>query len=79
MTKRISSLKPGETVTLKFATYGEPTIEAAQLVEFKEDGQTAVFQTDMGTGPTGIFQWEAYRFNGRWCYGSSAQRVSIVD
>lgn len=75
--KRIDSLKPGTKVTLRF------------MREFQGTGsydEDAIFEGITGTGDdrlatfssTGDFSWSAYRFNGRWAYGSSAETLRLV-
>lgn len=76
-TNRIANLTPGAEVTLRFATYGGSHDEVVTFVSLSEDGQRATFHTDDREDLNG-YDWEAYKFNGRWAYGSSAGRLSIV-
>jgi len=77
MAKRISSLQTGESVTLRFhgsKKLGNETHDnAAAFVEIRETGDDAVAVFDLD----GMLV-EAYRFNGRWAYGTSAERLSLV-
>lgn len=79
MTKRISTLNPGENVRLKFhgsKQFGNDPYEMdVKFVEFKEDKSRAVFRMDESDGS----EFEAYKFSNRWAYGSSAERLTIVD
>lgn len=79
MTKRISTLKPGDNVRLKFhgsKQFGNDPYEMdATFVEFKEDKTRAVFLMDGSAGS----EFEAYKFSNRWAYGSSAERLTILD
>lgn len=84
MAKRIDSLKPGTTVTLKF--HGSKSLGNDPYI------QDAVFLGVYGVGddrrarfmsveakiydPGG---WDAYRFNGHWAYGTSAERLTLVE
>lgn len=79
MAKRIDSLQPAQVVVLKFTTSrGEFTTEYADFVGITGTGEKrrATFRSDDGRGK--LFTWEAYRFQGRWAYGSSADRLSLV-
>jgi hypothetical protein len=79
MIKRISSLKPGDNVLLKFhgsKQFGNDPYEMdVKFVEFNEDKTRAVFRMDDSAGS----EFEAYKFSNRWTYGSSAERLTIVD
>jgi hypothetical protein len=70
--RSISTLKPGEKVRLKFhgskQIGNDPYELEASFVEFTEDGNRAVFD-----------EVEAYKFNSRWCYGSGAHKLSILE
>lgn len=70
--KRIATLTPGEDVTLRTATGDEP----ARFLRHTDEG-TAVFLQHRRDGTP--YEWEAYRYNGRWSYGTSAQRLSLVQ
>lgn len=79
MAQRISNLKPGQTVTLLFrgskvlgnAPYSDEVI--FQGITGTGEDQRATFLDENGENP-----WEAYRYEGRWSYGSSAERLSVV-
>lgn len=72
--KRISDLKPNETVNLRFhgsKVYGnEPSTDEYTFLRFEGHGddKRAIFDDGL----------EAYRYRGYWAYGTSAERVSIV-
>lgn len=74
---RIDSLTPGSFVTLRFNGATDHT-EQATFVRVKGEKQDrrAVFYS---VGRNGGYEWEAYRFNGGWAYGSSAERLSLVN
>ena len=73
--KRIDSLKPNTPVLLKFR---EGTEEATFLALIGEgDERRARFiQHDDAVG---LYEWEAYRFRGRWAYGTSADTLRLVE
>jgi len=76
-TRQIARLTPGEACVLKFQTSNGAFTEDVKFVSLSEDGQSAIFRShDDDNAPA--YDWEAYRFQGRWCYGSSAQRLSLV-
>lgn len=80
MAKQIGRLVAGESVTLKFQTRGGSFEEPAEFLGMTDEGN-AKFRTggqDQAENPDDYYDWEAYRFQGRWCYGSSAQRLSLV-
>ena len=78
MARRISSLTKGEKVTLKFHSRYTPVIEVATFLGLSEDGQRAKFKTP-GRGHDRGYTWEAYRYQGHWAYGSSADRLSVIE
>lgn len=71
MTKRISSLNPGENVRLKFhgskQIGNDPYEMDVTFVEFNADKTRAVFD-----------EVEVYKSGNRWSYGSGAHPVSIL-
>lgn len=75
--KRISDKWVGST--LKLALHGNDprykSIDECVLVKIEGDGDDAraTFRDAAG------MEWQAYRFRGRWAYGSSANRVSVVN
>jgi hypothetical protein len=81
--KRIDSLKPGTKVTLRFnGQYGNGTYEEPATflgIEGTGDDRTAQFETDTELNATGRYTWSAYRFKGFWAYGSSAERLTLVE
>jgi hypothetical protein len=77
--KRIDSLKPGDVVTLRFVgRWGNSTYE--ERMEFvgitgAGDDRRATFRTPGYAND----DWDAYRFNGRWCYGTSADPLVLLE
>lgn len=72
--KRIDSLKPNTPVLLKFAHSTEEATFLALIGEGDERRARFIHRDET----IGLFEWEAYRFQGRWVYGTSAQRLSLV-
>ena len=72
--KRIDSLKPNTPVLLKFFRSTEEATFLAIVGEGDERRARFVQHDDA----IGLFEWEAYRFQGRWAYGTSAERLSLV-
>jgi hypothetical protein len=80
---RIDQLVPGDMVTLGFC-------DSSQKVAFEEH---ALFVAHVGYGPSRratfaqvdrdngnrVYQWDAYRFDGSWSYGTSAQRLRLMS
>ncbi len=82
MAKRISHKNVGEVFKLRFT--GEGKTEKHQLTSFHgfvnvPDTWTATF-TPMSMTP-GVYgtSFQAYRFKGRWVYGSSAEILVVVE
>ena len=80
---RIDQLKPGSEVMLSFdgakperAVFvrikGEDDERHAQFVSM-DDGKSSI------NGVPYLYVWDAYRFQGRWVYGSGANRLTLVD
>lgn len=83
-TNRIDKLEPGQQVTLRFHGPYAANDETVTFlgIEGTGDDRRARFFT-RGTpltksDPDDGYEWEAYRYNGTWAYGSSADRLSIV-
>ncbi len=79
---QIKSLKPGQQLILTFKNASNKVIseEEATFVSYAKNGdeQTATFsQVNPTTGKT--YEWDAYRFQNRWVYGSSAEPLSIKE
>lgn len=82
MAKRISHKNVGEVFSLRFT--GDGSVEKHQLTSFNgftnvPDTWRATF-TPMSMIP-GVYgtSFEAYRFKGRWVYGSSADILVVVQ
>lgn len=78
---RIDKLEPGAHVRLYFtSTYGnQEREEDAVFVGITGDGddREATFrQPDSDSEP---FEWQSYRYDGYWAYGSSAERLVLVE
>lgn len=73
--KRISAANVGRVLHLAFHSPHAPTDEDHTLVklEGKGDDARATFRDVSG------MEWQAYRFNGRWAYGSSANRLQVLE
>lgn len=71
--KQIRNLTPFSMVVLKLDGFEEP----AQFIGLNEKGAKAVFRTFTPTGE--FYDWEAYRFKGRWAYGTGAEKISLVS
>lgn len=74
MARRIDSLKAGDKVRLLFAgsrSLGNDSYE-----------ETVIFHGIEGEGEkrrAKFDEWEAYRFRGGWAYGSSAEKLSLLE
>lgn len=76
MTKiSIDSLKPGTKVTLGFNDGEEPA--RFLRIEGTGPGRRAYFRSLEGRPRQ--YEWAAYRFQGRWVYGTSADRLRLVS
>lgn len=81
--KRIDSLKPGTQVTVRFMReyqFGGPDDEKFFFhgILGEGDDRRAVFGPTASLDQNYRDSWEAYRFNGRWAYGSSAETLRLV-
>lgn len=78
---RIDNLTVGAEVTLRFhGSFGNKTYDQSFVfLGIKGEGseRRAEFKYAAGTGGYGT--WEAYRYQGRWAYGSGADRLSLVE
>ncbi len=75
---RIDKLVSGTVAKLKFhgSRGNQGYIEEFYFlgIDGKGDDRTAEFQYIEGE-----MTWKAYRYNGRWAYGTSADRLSLVE
>lgn len=80
-TPRIDSLHPGSIVALKFhaRSYNGPREESSFFVKITGEGndRRATFMSKDYDGS--LYEWEAYRHNGHWAYGSGGDRLSVLD
>jgi hypothetical protein len=74
---RIDNLKPGALVLLRFDYGDEP--ERAVFCGVIGSGEERRARFAQASDDGLLYDWEAYRFGGRWCYGSSAGRLSVVE
>lgn len=73
---RIDKLQPGSFVELDFnGKYQEFAVFLG--ISGEGDKRYAKFAQPQARGDQ-MFEWEAYRFNGGWKFGSSAERLSLV-
>lgn len=82
MSKRIDSLKPNSRITLQFNGRGgnrtrrEPALFLG--VTGTGDDRRAKFRS-FDDYNFRTYEWEAYRFEGFWAYGSSADRLQLIS
>lgn len=81
MAKRISPTRIGETYLLRFnksrsMNGGQEPLEMENVLVSVtvEDGEARATFRDSEIG-----EWEAYRYKGRWSYGSSAEPLTVVE
>jgi hypothetical protein len=78
---RIDQLEPGTEVILKFhgGNGNKGYTNKNYFVEIvgKGENRRAVFSFCKEVDEHST--WEAYRYNGRWAYGSGAHRLSLVE
>lgn len=78
---RIDSLVPDDVVTLRYhGTHGNETYEEqATFLSREGEGEDRIvyFATQDGTDE-GFYRWSAYRYKGRWAYGTGADRLQVV-
>ncbi len=84
MAKRISHKNVGEAFELRFTSdgsttkhmlvgYHSPTGDRKDdTADFREVISQEVYSIELGS------MWSAYRFNGRWCYGTSADILVVI-
>ncbi len=74
-TPRIDNLVPGSIVTLNLRNYQEDVV-FLRITGTGEDRHAEFVSTV--SSDKNMYRWAAYRFEGRWVYGSSADRLSVV-
>lgn len=75
-TPRLADLKIGQAVKVKLSASKDLYSEQVCLFGGIHNGEARFIQVDLDGRS---YTWEAYRYNGRWSYGSSAQRLSLVE
>ena len=73
---RIDSLAANQNVLLQFAGYTERALFKG--VSGSGDERVAKF-TSVDSDTHKIYEWEAYRYCGRWAYGTSAQPLRAIE
>lgn len=79
---RFDKLNVGDVITIQCYYRGEAK-EPEQAfflgIIGEGDDRRAKLATVFDAGGEGrMLEWEIYRYSGRWAYGSSADRISIV-
>lgn len=74
---RLDNLKPGSFIVLDFAgRYERPAIFIG--ITGEGDDRDANFVSPDFDGRD-TYSWSAYRYNGHWAFGSSAERLRLVE
>jgi hypothetical protein len=73
--KRLDDLPVGAACTLRI---GEDVTYALLLNRQGEGDQRTLTFSQVARGGGRILTWNAYRFRGRWCYGSGADRLVLL-
>jgi hypothetical protein len=79
---RIDQLTEGAEVVLGFTESHGMHRESATFVGRSGEGEDrlATFSTPPAHATFGqSYEWEAYRHRGRWCYGTSAQTLRLLE
>ena len=82
--KRIDSLKPETPVRLKFCAefQGKDAGYEEDAVFVKVEGtggdRRATFRSPSSMLDGTPYEWDAYRYSGKWAYGSSAETLRLV-
>lgn len=77
---RIDKLIPGSFVTLTVYSHsGREYDEQALFLGIIGEGDERLARfSSFGDSPR-AYTWEAYRYTGRWAFGSSADRISLSE
>lgn len=76
--KRFDSLVPETDIVVRFGRefqFDGPEDEDATFVKIEGTGN----DRRMTLRQAGMGEWEAYRYNGRWVYGSSAESLRLIS
>jgi len=73
----IDKLTPGDEITLRFTHGDEPAVFVK--LEGTGDARRATFASVQTTPTVKVFSWDAYRYQGHWAYGTSADRLMLID
>lgn len=77
MGKRLDSIAPGESVTVKF--HGSKILgNDSYTLDLVLSQRTGSGEDRRVTFADGNDTFEVYRYDGHWAYGTSAERLSIV-
>lgn len=72
---RLDKLTPLTVVTIEIKYGVEEVVFLG--IDGEGDDRLARFLSRNYDGK--VYEWAAYRCNGRWCYGSSGDRIKVVD
>ncbi len=82
---RIDNLTIGDIVTLRFhpgagtLTDKEPYDESAVFLGMEGTGDDRQAWFAQGMSNKKLYKWSAYRHGGKWVFGSSAERLSLIS
>lgn len=74
MSLRIDNLNNGDAVRLDLA--GDEEVALFVAVNGEGNDRRATF---VQVTPAGSYEWDAYRYNGGWAFGTSADRLRLVE
>jgi hypothetical protein len=82
--KRIDNLEPETPVRLRFCggfAGNQVREEDAVFVQIVGEGndRRATFRSSYPNPEDGTYEWDAYRYNRRWAYGSSAEPLRLLE
>jgi hypothetical protein len=78
----IEALSPGERVRLRFCgspDWGSAHTDTATFLDLTGTGDDRRARFESRDQDGRLYEWEAYIFEGDWAYGTSAERLMLLE
>lgn len=75
---RLDKVAPGSLITWMDPKHPDDEPERAILLSHQGEGEDRTITLAQRAGSGNLYNWDLYRYKGRWAYGTSADRFSLL-